>query len=283
MPLSLGGVMNRQAAPGRRNISVPSGVRAVRCPSDSQSMNPDQPNLPDLRSSPFELRYSTDPGLARTSPGRQALPRELISQSQRGRLLAAALAVMVRCGYPDTTVELIVREATISRKTFYELFANKEECVLASYDLIVDWLGEQIAEALAGIEDWPLAVRVAVKTILDRLAADPRLASFCAVEILRLDRVGFARHQATIERLATPLRRGRAHCPWGEDLPPLLEATIVGGAIWLIGHRTRLDQAGTSLTELAPDITYFLLAPYLDIPAAQRVACRSAEMGSAGL
>ena len=203
--------------------------------------------------------------------GAGSLPPQLLAPDPRGRLLAGALQAVSEHGYPATSVALILATAGVSRKTFYEHFADKEECVLASYDLIVDWLGGQIAAALAEIEDWSLAVRIAIKTVLDCLAADPRLADFCAVEIFRLGRVGFARHQVTIERLATPLRRGRALCPWGENLPPRLEATILGGSVWLIGCRTRSGPPA-SLTELAPDITYFLLAPYLDTPAAQRAA-----------
>jgi AcrR family transcriptional regulator len=199
-----------------------------------------------------------------------ALPPELTSQGQRERLLAGALEAVVARGYPDTSVAHIVAAAGVSRKTFYECFANKETCVLAAYDLIVDWLGEQIAQAVTGAEDWAQGVRIAVKTGVSCLAADPRLARFCAVDILCLDRVGFARHEASLERLALPLRAGRARCPWGSGLPLSLEQTMLGGTIWLIGYRVRLDDSA-GLTELAPDITYFLLAPYLDIPAAQRV------------
>jgi AcrR family transcriptional regulator len=200
-----------------------------------------------------------------------ALPPELTSPGQRERLLAGALEAVVARGYSDTSVAHVLAAAGVSRKTFYECFANKEACVLAAYDLIVDWLGEQIAQAVDGVEDWAQGVRIAVKTVLSCLAADPRLARLCAVDILRLDRVGFARYQATVERLAVPLRRGRALCAWDADLPPVLESTLVGGAIWLIGHRAQLDDPA-SITELAPDITYFLLAPYLDTPAAHRTA-----------
>ena len=53
----------------------------------------------------------------------------------------------------------------------------------------------------------------------------------------------------------------------GAQLPPALEQTIVGGALWLIANRARLDHP--RLNELAPDITYFLLVPYLGTPQAR--------------
>jgi AcrR family transcriptional regulator len=203
--------------------------------------------------------------------GVPVLPAAFTSRGQRERLLAGALEAVVARGYPATSVADIVRAAGVSRATFYECFANKDECVLATYDLIVDWLGMRIANALAGIDDWVDAVRAAVKVALAGLDVDQRMARFCAVEILCLGRVGFARYEASIERLAVPLRAGRAGCPWGSRLPLGLELTTVGGAIWLVGHRTRPD-GSIRLTGLAPDIVYFLLTPYLDPGPARRAA-----------
>jgi AcrR family transcriptional regulator len=224
---------------------------------------PAQPMVPPVKPPDFD-----GPGWE-LPQGHQRLPSQLVSPSQRGRLLAGALQEVTEHGYPATTVAQIIAAAGVSRKTFYEHFANKQDCVFAAYDLIVEWLGEQIAAALAGVESWSQAVRIAVRTTLACLDADLRIANLCAVEILRVDRVGLVRYQASVERLAIPLRAGRARCAWGTELPLSLEETVIGGAIWLIGHRSRLDHP--RLDELAPDITYFLLAPYLDIPEAQRV------------
>lgn len=216
---------------------------------------------------PLKPSDSPDPDCD-PAPGQPSHLSPIFSQGQRGRLLAGALQVVSEHGYPATTVAQIIAAAHISRKTFYEQFANKQECVLAAYDLVVEWLGGQVAEALAGVESWRQGVAITVRTILARLDDDPRLVRLCAIEILALGRVGIARYEASVERLAIPLRAGRARCPWGTELPLSLEETVVGGAIWLTGHRTRLG-GGASLTELAPDLTYFLLVPYLGTPQAR--------------
>lgn len=233
-------------------------------------MSPQRPQPADPLASPFELRYPSVAGVARFSPGGQPLPQEMISQSQRGRLLAGALEAVTEHGYPATSVAQIIAAARISRKTFYEHFANKEDCVLAAYDLIIDWLGERIAQAVAGIDDWPDAVRVAVRTTVGLLATDLRLATLCAIEILRVGRPGIVRYEASVGLLAVPLRAGRARCPWGTQLPLSLEETVIGGAIWLIGYRLRPEDP-SRIAELVPDITYFLLTPYLGIKQAQQV------------
>ncbi len=237
----------------------------------------------DRSGGPFAFRPDPTPplALAHLPAGRHGLPREFIEDNQRNRLMAAAIDVLGERGYLASTVDAICSAAGVSSNTFYTQFDDKEACFLAAYDVTLAWLTDEASRSVAAADDWPRQVQAAVAGTLELLASDSHLTRLCAVEILRLGRVGSARHQATIERLAMPLRRGRAHCPWGEDLPPLLEATIAGGAVWLVGHRTRSGQPG-SLTELAPEITYFLLVPYLDTPAAQQVAFGSAEIGAAG-
>jgi AcrR family transcriptional regulator len=109
------------------------------------------------------------------------LPLGLVSETQRARLLAGALEAVAARGYSAMTVEHVVREASVSRMTFNEFFANKEERVLAAYDLIIDWLGERIAAAAEGIEDWPDSVGAVVEAILAIAAADPRIVRLCAI------------------------------------------------------------------------------------------------------
>ncbi len=66
--------------------------------------------------------------------GRHAPPLEVRRDVQRRRLFLAAAAVCARGGYAELTAEAITREAGMSKATFYEHFANKEECILALMD-----------------------------------------------------------------------------------------------------------------------------------------------------
>src|SRR5690606_6624849 len=67
-------------------------------------------------------------------PGRHGLSREEVADSQRRRLLRATVEVIGRKGFADTVVADLLSHAGVARKTFYELFSGKEECVLAVYD-----------------------------------------------------------------------------------------------------------------------------------------------------
>src|SRR6266513_248284 len=66
--------------------------------------------------------------------GRHAPPLEVRLSVQRRRLFEAAADVFARVGYADATAEAIAREAGMSKATFYEHFANKEDCILALFD-----------------------------------------------------------------------------------------------------------------------------------------------------
>src|SRR5438128_6543374 len=76
--------------------------------------------------------------------GRHAPPLEVRLTVQRRRLFEAAAAVFARVGYAEASAEAISREAGMSKATFYEHFANKEECILALFDAAAGQLGESV-------------------------------------------------------------------------------------------------------------------------------------------
>ena len=70
--------------------------------------------------------------------GRHAAPRPVVREAQRVRMLAAMVQAVAEKGYARVAVADVIERAGVSRKTFYEQFANKEDCFLAAYDATVD-------------------------------------------------------------------------------------------------------------------------------------------------
>src|SRR5579863_4020671 len=60
--------------------------------------------------------------------------RAQLTHAQRARILASATQIVAELGYVGLTVSEIVVRARISRRTFYELFADREQCFLAAFD-----------------------------------------------------------------------------------------------------------------------------------------------------
>ena len=71
---------------------------------------------------------------SRLPSGRHGLTRDVVVASQRTRLVDAMAQIVAEKGYPATTVADVVERAGVSRRTFYEQFADKEACFLAAYD-----------------------------------------------------------------------------------------------------------------------------------------------------
>jgi AcrR family transcriptional regulator len=208
--------------------------------------------------------------LARLPVGRHGLPREFVERNQRNRLMAAALEVFATRGYAEGSVADVIAAAGVSRTVFYAHFADKEACLLATYDVLVDWLAEEAAGVPAA-EDWVHRVVAVVGSLAARLSADPRLARLLTVEILRAGAPARARHEEVVGRLADALAGGR-DC--AADMPPtsaVLEPLLVSGAI---GFAARLVDSGMAgrLADLASELSEVLLAPFLGRAAAHRIA-----------
>src|SRR3954447_22715050 len=152
---------------------------------------------------------SDSPRTPTTVPrGRHAPPIEVRVTVQRRRLFEAAAVVFARHGYADATAESISREAGMSKATFYEHFANKEECILALFDEAATEVMRQMADALA--EEPPTYrehVRASIRAVLDTLTAYPESAQTLLVEIIGAGPRAVERRDAILDAFAQALYR----------------------------------------------------------------------------
>jgi AcrR family transcriptional regulator len=118
--------------------------------------------------------------------GRHAPPLEVRQIRQRGRLFAAASAVFARMGYADATAEAIAREAGMSKATFYEHFANKEDCIIALFDVGTQDVLNVMRDAAdeTPVDDPRARVRVTLGAFLSTLAEFPDDSQTLLVEIV---------------------------------------------------------------------------------------------------
>ena len=193
--------------------------------------------------------------------GRHGLPRELVERSQRERLLAAVVTVTVANGYESTTVGDILGDAGVGRESFYELFDDKLDCMLAAHKVLIDDLEEQVRAAYDGTEPWPERVRHALSATLEWFAADPGAARFTLVELSTVGPAFRVTFKAEYARFIRLLDDGLGDD--GPD-PELSRATGLGvGAIMArIYEEVVLDRA-SELSRLLPDLTYELLVPFV--------------------
>lgn len=213
------------------------------------------------------------PELARLPPGRHGLPREFVAHNQRERLIAGIAEAIAENGYAGTTIAHITRHAAVSRRTFYEHFASKDECFVAAYDTVMAELRERVGQAFDEEDDWPHAVRAGIGAMLRFLAAEPNLARLCMVEALVAGPVVVERYDSAIQSFVPYFQSGRdGRSPEVlSRLSPTTEEALVGGMMSLISRRIIAGKTD-ELESLLPDLVEFTLTPYLGSDEAAKIA-----------
>ena len=138
--------------------------------------------------------------------GRHHLSREEVRRAQRERLLTGMVEVVAEQGYGAATVGAVLRRVRISRETFYQHFADKQDCFLAAFDAASDQLIAMIEAALGSPED-PALVRLdrVLATYLGALSAAPTLARTFLIEVYGAGRAAVSRRIAVQERYAVTI------------------------------------------------------------------------------
>lgn len=102
---------------------------------------------------------------------------------QKHRLFAAAATVFSRSGYAEASAEGISREAGMSKATFYEHFANKEECLIALFEDATSRLLDGLVAASRGADrDYEDRHRAGLRAILEGVDSKPEVAQAILVE-----------------------------------------------------------------------------------------------------
>jgi AcrR family transcriptional regulator len=212
---------------------------------------------------------------ANTSPrlpaGRHGLPREFVVQNQRERIITALVDTVAERGYNATTVAHITKAASVSRRTFYEHFADKEACFIAAYDMVADHIRDSMRAAAESFEEWPQQVRAALATMLRFLAGEPELARIVMIEPIAAGGEIAARHRASMQGFVEILKAGRPEHSGDRPLPEATEETVVGGILSLIVREISAGRA-KKLEQLLPDLVELTLSPYLGGEEAERLA-----------
>jgi len=203
--------------------------------------------------------------------GRHGLSREQVAHSQRERLIAGLAEAVAERGYNEVTIAHITKAAKVSRRAFYEHFESKEQCFLAAFEIVVVHLHELVAAAVAPIPDWPHRIVAGLRALLDFLAAEPKLARLCLVDSMAAGPTVAERFREAIQTFTPLLEPGREERSSARPLPASTEDSLIGAIASLLS-RSIATGGAERLGELRPDITEFILTPYLGPEEARRIA-----------
>ena len=199
--------------------------------------------------------------------------RAQVADMQRARLLAAAVRTVEELGYAHATVANITARARVSRRTFYDLFANREDCLVAVLEDAARRIGWEMERAQPRELPWRERVRGGLLTILSFFDREPALARVCVVQALRGSQGVLERREEILRDLATVLDQGRGEGARGRECPPLTAEGLVGAAFAIVYARL-LRGDREPLTGLLGELMGMIVLPYLGPGAARREQAR---------
>jgi AcrR family transcriptional regulator len=211
---------------------------------------------------------SATPDIPRRLPrGTHGLDPSLVAASQRTRLLEAVGRAVAEKGYAAATIDDIVGGAGVSKKTFYEHFADKLECFLAAYETASDDLFEHVRAAQEAADgDWLARTRAGIHAYLRWLAAEPALARVFLIEVAAAGPEALERRERLRDRYAERLRELQDR---DADVPGEIFHAVVAAADDVVVRRLR---AGSDLLELEPILLRLQVAQLAGPKAAAKLA-----------
>jgi AcrR family transcriptional regulator len=175
----------------------------------------------------------------------------------RRRLLDAMSHVVARKGYADTTIADLAAEARVSRRTFYEHFDSKAECLIALYEVASEQALRVLRDAIDPTRDWHTQVEQAMRAYLSTLACNPVLLRTLFIAILGLGPEGLAARRRVNGQLADfileVVNGPAATPPRARPLPAACATGIVGAINELVLCAIEEDRVDSlpDLTETA--------------------------------
>ncbi len=199
--------------------------------------------------------------------------RVRVSEMQRSRLLSAAVAAVNEEGYANVTIADITERARVSRRTFYDLFENREACLDVLIEDVLARIESEIRHADLEKLSWRERVRGGLIAILSFFDREPALAQICVVQSLRGGPGVLKHREEVLGRLVAVLDEGRGESATSSRSSGVTELTaegLIGASLAIVYARLQPKQDTYSLTRLTNELMSMIVLPYLGAAAARR-------------
>jgi AcrR family transcriptional regulator/DNA-binding MarR family transcriptional regulator len=223
-------------------------------------------------------------GAAAARPGVDRVGgRSGIVEIQRARLIAAMTQVARERGVGATTVAHVVERSGVSRRTFYELFEDRDDCFRAAFDQAIERAAQSVVPAYESAQGWRERMRAGLRALLEFLDDEPSLGALCVVDVLGAGGPALERRRQVVQLLIAVVDEGRKEVRAGAH-PTRLTAEGVVGAVLAVLHE-RLSSVGAvgapasdgaPMTSLLGALMGMIVLPYQGNAAATREAAKPA-------
>jgi len=208
------------------------------------------------------------------TPPDSAFPESTSPSDHRRRLLDAMSHAVARKGYADTTIADLAAEARVSRRTFYELFSDREDCLLAALDEAIHRASRHMLDAYDPQAGWAERIRTAIAGLLSFLDMERGAGWLLIVGSLGAETKALERRRHVLAQIITVIDEGRKEARAGAQPPPLTAEGIVGGVLSVL-HARLSEENPKPLLGLAGPLMSIIVLPYLGPAAARRELART--------
>lgn len=190
-----------------------------------------------------------------------------VSEVQRARMLHAALGILAEEGYERMSVARVTRRARVSRRTFYDVFSDREDCYLAMFDEALARVEVLIARAYTDERGaWRGKVRAGLGAFLGFLDEESGMCSLLIVDALGVGARVSERRAQILGRLGEMVGRD---CSQARRLPGLTGEAVVG-AVFSVIYARLLAKDSSPMLALCSELMGVIVLSYEGPAAARR-------------
>jgi len=192
-----------------------------------------------------------------------------VLEIQRSRILAAMVEECAARGAANVSVAHVVTRAGISRRTFYDVFVDREQCFLDAFEEGITHAARYVLGHYDSDAEWLERIRAALAGLLTFLDAEPDTGRLLIIGSLGAGAEALERRQHVLAHLTAVVDQGREERKTGKDLPALTAEGIVGGVLSVL-HTRLSDRSAGPFVDLAGPLMSMIVLPYLGSAAARR-------------
>lgn len=194
---------------------------------------------------------------------------EHMVEIQRARMLAAMVEECALHGPAHVTVAGVVERAGVSRRTFYEVFDDCEDCLLAALQEGLGRASERVLPAYRDGGRWSERIRAALVALLEFLDSEPIMGRLLIVGSLSAGPRAVESRRCMLAHAIAAIDEGRIESKIVKQPSSLTAEGIVGGVLSILHARLSAEDPG-ELLELAGPLMSMIVLPYLGTVAANR-------------
>jgi AcrR family transcriptional regulator/DNA-binding MarR family transcriptional regulator len=211
-----------------------------------------------------------------------------VEEIQRSRILAAMAEEVAIRGASSLTVARVIARARVSRRLFYEQFADIEDCFLASFDWGVGQTRSAVVQAIDAEQNWREQIRSGLAALLRFFDEQPMLAALCVVHAAGGGPRVLERRAQALAEVCEAIDRGRMGTSSARAPGRLVAEGVVGAVVAVLYTRllarglgaatgfTEPVESEPALIELHGELMNLIVLPYLGAAVAARELDRSA-------